>query len=99
VARVDGEISVAVGAELSTLFSLHSTFQQTAQQAIDIKTAVDGALDSAQWTGKTSDDFRMLWSDYRVNLDNLMNSLEAAATDVKNSHNGIAAATGESDRI
>ena len=90
---------MTVGAELSTLVSLHSTFQQTAQQAIDIKTQVDQALLATEWTGKTSVDFRDLWSQYRVNLDNLMNSLEGAATDVKNSHNRIADATGELGRI
>lgn len=41
----------AVGAELSTLSNLKRTFDQTAQQALDIRTAVDSGVDSAVWTG------------------------------------------------
>jgi uncharacterized protein YukE len=90
---------VAVGAELSTLQSLHKTFQEKAAQALDIKTRVDSALESAVWTGKYSEDFRTAWKDYKANLDRLNEALEGAASDVKTNHNNIAAATGEPDRI
>jgi uncharacterized protein YukE len=93
------EISVAVGAELSTLQSLHKTFVAKAQEAHDIKTKVDSALESAVWTGKYSQDFRTAWQEYRTNLDKLNEALEGAAKDVKVNHNNIAAATGEGDRI
>ncbi|WP_029287104.1 WXG100 family type VII secretion target [Cellulomonas sp. HZM] len=90
---------MAVGAELSTLQSLHKTFVAKAQEAHDIKTKVDQALESAVWTGKYSEDFRTAWQDYRANLDKLHDALDGAAKDVKTNHNNIAAATGESDRI
>lgn len=90
---------MAVGAELSTLQALFKTFQENALQAAEIKTKVDGALQSAVWTGKYADDFRTLWNEYRVNLDRLQESLDGAATDVRTNHNNIAAATGEADRI
>ena len=90
---------MAVGAELSTLQSLHKTFVTDAKEAHDIKTTVDKALESAVWTGKYSEDFRSAWQDYRANLDKLHDALEGAAKDVKTNHNNIAAATGEGDRI
>lgn len=88
-----------VGAELSTLRQLHTTFTQKAQEALDIKTNVDNGVNSAVWTGKYSDDFRNAWQEYRRNLDNLNQALEGAANDVRTNHNNIAAATGEPDRI
>jgi uncharacterized protein YukE len=88
-----------VGAELSTLRQLHTTFTQKAQEALDIKTHVDNGVHSAVWTGKYSDDFRTAWQEYRRNLDNLHQALDGAAKDVRTNHNNIAAATGESDRI
>lgn len=88
-----------VGAELSTLRQLHTTFTQKAQEALDIKTNVDNGVNSAVWTGKYSDDFRNAWQEYRRNLDHLNQALTGAANDVRTNHNNIAAATGESDRI
>ena len=93
------ETSVAVGAELSTLQSLHKTFEAKADEAHDIKVRVDSALQSAVWTGKYSEDFRQAWTEYRTNLDKLKEALDGAAKDVKTNHNNIAAATGEGDRI
>lgn len=93
------EKSVAVGAELSTLQSLHKTFEAKADEAQEIKAKVDSALQSAVWTGKYSEDFRSAWNEYRANLDKLREALDGAASDVKTNHNNIAAATGESDRI
>lgn len=90
---------MAVGAELSSLQSLHKTFQEKSAQAAEIKQRVDAALESAVWTGRYSEDFRGAWQDYRANLDRLQEALDGAATDVKTNHNNIAAATGESDRI
>jgi uncharacterized protein YukE len=90
---------VAVGAELSTLASLHTTFRDKAGEAEAIKTKVDSALQSAVWTGKYSEDFRTAWNEYRANLDKLREALDGAASDVKTNHNNIAAATGEPDRI
>lgn len=88
-----------VGAELQTLQTLHKTFQQKAQEAAQIKTAVDSGLSSAVWTGKYSDDFNQAWQEYRRTLDNLETSLNTAADDVRANHNNIATATGEGDRI
>jgi uncharacterized protein YukE len=88
-----------VGAELATLQALHRSFQQRAQEALDIRTAIDGGLQSAVWTGRYSDDFHAAWAEYRRNLDNLHTALLGAADDVRTNHNNIAAATGESDRI
>jgi uncharacterized protein YukE len=88
-----------VGAELSTLRQLHTTFNQKASEALDIKTNVDNGVHSAVWTGKYSDDFRNAWQEYRRNLDNLHTALTGAANDVRTNHNNIAEATGESDRI
>ena len=90
---------MAVGAELTTLQSLYKTFQDKALQAADIKTAVDSGLQSAVWTGKYADDFRLAWQDYRANLDKLQEALDGAAADVRTNHNNIAQATGEGDRI
>ena len=90
---------MAVGAELTTLQALNKTFTEKAQQANDIKTQVQSALDGVVWTGRYADDFRGAWVDYRANLDRLQEALEGAAVDVKTNHNNIAAATGESDRI
>lgn len=90
---------MAVGAELSTLKNLHKTFRDKADAAAEIKSRVDAALGSAEWTGKYSEDFRGAWRDYRANLDRVQEALEGAAADVKTNHNNIAAATGESDRI
>lgn len=90
---------MAVGAELSTLQTLHKTFTDNALMAADIKTAVDSGLDLAVWTGKFADDFRTSWQDYRANLDRLQEALDAAAADVRTNHNNIAQATGEADRI
>ena len=95
----EGNITVAVGAELTTLQELYRTFQDKAVQANDIKTRVDSALSNAVWTGRYSEDFRTAWQDYRANLDRLQEALEGAAADVKTNHNNIAAATDESDRI
>ena len=92
-------MTVAVGAELSTLQALHKTFQEKAQAAVDIKTRVDSALNGAQWTGKYSDDFRSSWTEYKANLDRLQEALDKAADDVRTNHNNIATATGEGDRI
>jgi uncharacterized protein YukE len=88
-----------VGAELSTLKTLHQTFQQKSQEALDISNAVDKGLASTVWTGKYSQDFHNAWQDYKKNLQNLHDALNGAANDVKTNHNNIAAATGESDRI
>jgi uncharacterized protein YukE len=88
-----------VGAELNTLKDLHKTFQQKAQEAIDIKTNVDSGVHNAVWKGKYSNDFRTAWQEYRRNLDNLHQALDGAANDVRINHNNIAEATGESDRI
>ena len=88
-----------VGAELSTLGALHRTFQQKAQEAIDIKNAVESGVGSAVWTGTYSEQFRAAWADYRKNLDNLQAALLGAADDVRTNHNNIAQATGEGDRI
>ncbi|MDQ1286445.1 MAG: hypothetical protein QG622_10 [Actinomycetota bacterium] len=88
-----------VGAELQTLQTLHRTFTQKAQEAADIKTAVDNGLASAVWTGKYSQDFNTAWQEYRRNLDSLQAALSGAADDVRTNHNNIAAATGEGDRI
>lgn len=88
-----------VGAELQTLQTLHRTFVEKSQEALDIRNNVDSGLQSAVWTGKYADDFRTAWQEYRRNLDNLQIALEGAATDVRANHNNIAAATGEGDRI
>ena len=89
----------AVGAELSTLASLKRVFDQTAQQALDIRTAVDGGVDSAVWTGTYAEQFRTAWQEYRRNLDTLNQALTQAAEDVRTNHNNIAAATGENVTI
>ena len=89
----------SVGAELQTLSTLHRTFQQKAQEALDIKAAVEGGLASAVWTGRSSEDFRTAWAEYKRNLDHLNVALNGAADDVRTNHNNIAAATGEGDRI
>ena len=89
----------SVGAELSTLRTLHTTFGTKAQEALDIKNAVDNGVNSAVWTGKYSNDFRTAWQDYRKNLDHLHVALDGAAKDVKINHNNIAEATGEPERI
>lgn len=88
-----------VGAELSTLQELHTTFLNKASDAESIKTEVDGALDRSVWTGANADKFRDAWEGYKQNLDNLRTALEDAAQDVKINHNNIAEATGEGDRI
>jgi uncharacterized protein YukE len=88
-----------VGAELDTLRLLHTTFQQKAQEALDIKNNVDRGVHGTVWTGKYADDFRNAWQEYRRNLDNLQQALEGAANDVRTNHNNIAAATGEPERI
>lgn len=89
----------SVGAELHTLQTLHKTFLEKAQEALDIKTAVDRGLSSAVWTGKYSQDFHAAWQEYQRNLVNLQTALRGAADDVRTNHNNIAAATGEADRI
>ncbi|MGH3315701.1 MAG: WXG100 family type VII secretion target [Nocardioidaceae bacterium] len=89
----------AVGAELSTLSNLKRTFDQTAQQALDIRTAVDSGVDSAVWTGAYSDQFRSAWQEYRRNLETLHQALVQASDDVRSNHNNIAAATGENVTI
>jgi uncharacterized protein YukE len=88
-----------VGAALPTLRDMHRTFTQKAQEALDLKSAVDSSVNSAVWTGKYSDDFRHAWTEYRRNLDHLHQALDGAAKDVRTNHNNIAAATGEPDRI
>lgn len=90
---------MSVGAELSTLQSLHKTFTEKGEQALTIRDDVDSGLDSAVWTGRYSDDFRTAWQDYRANLQTLNEALVGAAEDVKVNHNNIAEATGEPDRI
>ncbi|WP_156043741.1 WXG100 family type VII secretion target [Cellulomonas sp. URHE0023] len=90
---------MAVGAELSTLQALYKTFQSNALAAADIKSKVDSGLNSTEWTGKFSEDFRAAWQDYRANLDRLQEALDGAAADVRTNHNNIASATGEGDRI
>ena len=90
---------MAVGAELSSLQTLHRTFQEKSAEAAEIKARVDSVLQSTTWTGRYSEDFKREWHDYKVNLDRLRDALEAAATDVRTNHNNIAAATGEPDRI
>lgn len=90
---------MSVGAELSTLQTLHKTFNEKAEQALTIRDDVDSGLDSAVWTGRYSDDFRTAWQDYRTNLQTLNEALVGAAEDVKVNHNNIAEATGEPDRI
>ena len=90
---------MAVGAELSTLQALHKTFVSKADEALDIQSQVQSALDSAEWTGKYSTEFRESWVEYKKNLNNLAHALNGAARDVQTNHNNIAAATGEPDRI
>jgi uncharacterized protein YukE len=90
---------VAVGAELSTLAELHTTFKNKAEDAESIKSQVDSGLSSAVWTGRYSEDFRTAWEDYKKNLDTLRDALNGAAEDVRINHNNIAEATGEPDRI
>jgi uncharacterized protein YukE len=88
-----------VGAELSTLITLHKTFLTKAQEALDIKNSVDHGIENAIWTGKFSQQFHTAWTEYRRNLDNLNVALTGAADDVRTNHNNIAAATGEPERI
>jgi len=92
-------VAGTVGAELQTLSTLHRTFQQKAQEALDIKASVESGLASAVWTGRYSEDFRTAWAEYKRNLDSLNVALNGAADDVRTNHNNIAAATGEGDRI
>ncbi|AYY12220.1 hypothetical protein EF847_05370 [Actinobacteria bacterium YIM 96077] len=88
-----------VGAELSTLQELHTTFVNKASDAESIKSEVDSALDNSVWTGANADKFRDAWEEYKQNLNNLRDALDDAANDVKINHNNIAEATGEGDRI
>jgi uncharacterized protein YukE len=88
-----------VGADLSTLKTLHSTFVEKAQSALDTRAAIDSAVDSAQWKGNYANQFKGSWQQYSQNLANLSNALTEAAHDVKANHNNIAAATGMPDRI
>ncbi|GAA4283231.1 hypothetical protein GCM10022261_07620 [Brevibacterium daeguense] len=90
---------MSVGAELSTLSALNTTFKNNADAAIDIKTQVSNGVDSSVWTGKYSDEFREAWTTYSKNLDTLNEALLKAAEDVRTNHNNIAAATGEPDRL
>jgi len=90
---------MAVGAELSTLQSLHRTFTDKADQALTIRDDVDSGLESAEWTGRYAQDFTTAWQEYRSNLQTLNEALVGAAEDVKINHNNIAEATGEPDRI
>lgn len=88
-----------VGAELDTLRQLHSTFNQKAQEALDIKNNVDTGLSNTVWTGTYATNFHTAWHEYKRNLDNLHQALVGAANDVRTNHNHIAEATGEADRI
>lgn len=88
-----------VGADLSTLKTLHTTFTQKAQAALDTKTAINGAVSNSVWKGNYAEKFRQSWETYSKNLDTLNHALTDAANDVKTNHNNIAAATGMPDRI
>jgi uncharacterized protein YukE len=88
-----------VGADLATLKTLHKTFVEKAQTALDTKSAITSAVGSAQWKGNYATQFKTAWEQYATNLTNLHNALTDAAHDVKANHNNIAAATGMPDRI
>lgn len=88
-----------VGGDLATLRNLHKVLQSHAKEALEFKRAIDSSVDSAVWEGTNANKFRHAWADYRKTFDNLHNDLTNAETDVKNQHNNLAAATGESDRI
>jgi uncharacterized protein YukE len=88
-----------VGADLSTLKTLHKTFVEKAQAALDTKSAINSAVHSAQWKGNYASQFKAAWEGYQKNLDTLNHALTDAANDVKTNHNNIAAATGMPDRI
>ncbi|WP_349829227.1 hypothetical protein [Brevibacterium litoralis] len=90
---------MTVGAELVTLSNLYDTFNNNAQQAQTVKSAVATALENSVWTGNFSDQFREDWMTYQKNLNTLSDALTDAARNVAINHNNIAAATGEEDHL
>jgi uncharacterized protein YukE len=89
----------SLGADLATLVALNTTFTSVASDFDTGKTTIDQQLGNTDWTGPNSDNFRAAWQEYRKAVDNMVAALNDAATDVKNQHNNIAAATGAGDRI
>jgi len=92
-------MSGQVGADLATLRALHKTFQQKAQDANQMKSAIDSGVHNAVWVGNYANQFRTAWQEYKRNLDRLHEALQGAAEDVKKNHNNQALASGEHDRI
>ena len=88
-----------VGADLMALRDLHKSFLTCADDAEHVRRQLDGEVSSAVWTSRYSDAFRQLWQDHRRHLAALCDELRRAAEDVRTSHNTLARAKGEPDRI
>lgn len=89
-----------VGGDLDTLADLKRTLEQAQQDAENLASTITSSVESAVWTGTNADKFRDAWAEFKPTLDvELKNALQDAETDVKNQHNGLAEATGDSRRI
>ena len=88
-----------VGGDLATLQDLYSKFGDASTQTESLKTSVTNSLNAAVWTGPNADSFREAWEGFKKTLTDIETALTDGATDVKNQHNNIAAATGAPERI
>lgn len=83
-----------MGGDLAQLDVLRKTFTDQGQAVEGLRTAIDGALGSTQWTGPAADRFRSEWgSSFVPALRRLQDALAENATVVHNRREAIQAAT------
>ena len=87
-------MSGMMGGDLAQLDALRKTFTDQVQTVDVLRSAVDGALGSTQWTGPAADRFRNEWaSSFVPALRRLQEALTENASVVANRRDAIQTAT------
>jgi hypothetical protein len=87
-------MSGMMGGDLAQLDVLRKTFVNQVEAVNALRSAVDGALGSTQWTGPAADRFRNEWaSSFVPALQRLQAALTENSTVVSNRREAILAAT------
>ncbi len=71
-----------VGGQLEEMSKLATTFKSNAEQAQQIRSAIDRSLGSTTWSGPAAERFRQSWQQFAPSLDQLHQALTEAGSEV-----------------